>query len=684
VALGLVHAHLRLGQMEIYRRIARARVAYMAGPLATDIDHGLRILDFGRAVPAIEAALPPATRTWLDGYVTGINAYLERTGELPHEFAVLGLDREPWTVTDVLTIGRLAASDVNWLVWWNLLALRDRADWPEIWRRLVENGAGDTAMSEADHDLASLLTAWSRPGSNSLAVAPRLSTTGGALIANDPHLGLMVPNIWTIVGVKSPSYHVVGLTIAGLPIFAIGRNPWIAWGGTNLRALSSELYDVSGLAAESLSERREKIAVRWWFDREVVVRETPYGPILSDAPQLPGTGSPPVALKWMGHRPSDEVTAMLGLSRARNLDQFRRALGGFAVPGQSFVYADATGTIAKLIAARLPRRDGAPPPDLVLDPARREPAWNDPVGPDRLPATIDPPRGFVTSANDRPPDSVAGRIGLFFSPGDRVARMAEMIADRGRVGIDDLAAIQQDVAMASSVALRDAVREAAARYAKDEPLPGKEQTAWDLILAWNGRYEEQSRGALAFEFLRGAFLEAFYEYSFGAQDWAAYAGIDRTQRLITDDIANGRPEQFSAAFRAGLAAAAQALDDYRDWGDVHRMQLAHPLGMMPVLGSRYQFADFPVGGGSESLMKTAHGTVVGRHGVRYGSNARHISDLSDPDANFFVLLGGQDGWLNSSTFLDQVPLWRKGRYVRMPLRPESVRSAFPYRTILRP
>ena len=47
--LGLVHAHLRLGQMAIYRRIVQGRVAEMGGPLATDIDHGVRILDFGRA-----------------------------------------------------------------------------------------------------------------------------------------------------------------------------------------------------------------------------------------------------------------------------------------------------------------------------------------------------------------------------------------------------------------------------------------------------------------------------------------------------------------------------------------------------------------------------------------------------------------------------------------------------------
>ncbi|PPR23248.1 MAG: hypothetical protein CFH38_01039 [Alphaproteobacteria bacterium MarineAlpha10_Bin1] len=58
--------------------------------------------------------------------------------------------------------------------------------------------------------------------------------------------------------------------------------------------------------------------------------------------------------------------------------------------------------------------------------------------------------------------------------------------------------------------------------------------------------------------------------------------------------------------------------------------------------------------------------------------------MSDPDENYFVLLGGQDGWLNSSTFLDQVKLWRTGEYIKIPLRPESVRKAFTRHMKLKP
>jgi penicillin G amidase len=83
-------------------------------------------------------------------------------------------------------------------------------------------------------------------------------------------------------------------------------------------------------------------------------------------------------------------------------------------------------------------------------------------------------------------------------------------------------------------------------------------------------------------------------------------------------------------------------------------------------------------------MKTAHGFSGGRHRVKFGANARHISDLGDPDANYFCLLGGQDGWIGSANFIDQLDLWRSGRHIRVPLMPETVRREFRHVTELSP
>jgi penicillin amidase len=675
--LGLVHAHLRLGQMEILRRIARGRIAEMGGPLATDIDHGLRILNFARAGDEIEKGLSDETRLWLESFVSGVNHYRGAAAERPHEYAVLGLDREPWTVGDALTIGRLAGSDVNWLVWGGIMGLRQRPDWPELWARLVANGSA--SLPSFEHaDLAALhdiVAGLGRSGSNSMAIAPARTATGAAIMANDPHLGIMAPNTWLIAGVKSPSHHVVGLMGPGLPVFAIGRNPRIAWGGTNMRAAASELLDISGLGADEVSERRERIAVRWWFDREVSVRETRYGPVISDAPLFDGLDLPDFALRWTGHQASDEVGAMLAVARAQSFAEFRDAFATFAVPGQNMLYADAQGTIGQVMAVRLPARDGPPPADIILDPAEREPFWAELRGAGDLPFSVNPERGFLVSGNNRPADADI-QIGYFFSPDDRVERMAELIESAAPLAVEDVMAIQRDVFMPSSVALRDLL------VAKiDETglaASPAERAALARIAGWDGHYRLDSLGAVAFERFRDAFTGSFYASAYGETDWQAFANVGRIKSLMIEDIEAAELEALRGPLGAGLERAA-GFESFGGWGDMHRLRLAHPLANLPLIGGRYRFAEFPVAGSTDTIMKTAHRTTSERHTVRYGSNARHVSDMSDMDRNFFVLLGGQDGWFNSTTFLDQVPLWLAGEYIEMPLRIETVRATFPHR-----
>ena len=49
--LGMVHAHLRLAQLEMMRRISQGRTSEMIGPGGIELDHALRAFHFGRNVP---------------------------------------------------------------------------------------------------------------------------------------------------------------------------------------------------------------------------------------------------------------------------------------------------------------------------------------------------------------------------------------------------------------------------------------------------------------------------------------------------------------------------------------------------------------------------------------------------------------------------------------------------------
>ncbi|MEJ1976249.1 MAG: penicillin acylase family protein [Acetobacteraceae bacterium] len=200
----------------------------------------MRLFDFGRAVPATLAALPPATRVWAEAFVAGIN-HVVAHGPRPPELALLDVPRTPWTLHDLFTLARLCSADVSWIVWSRLLRVQagmSTAAWAALWPRLLASGTP-------------LLPGIARGGSNSAAAAARRSTDG-ARIASDPHLSTGLPNLWLLAGLHAPGFNAVGLMLPGLPFVALGRNGHIAWGGTNLHAASSDLVDVSGLPARSL------------------------------------------------------------------------------------------------------------------------------------------------------------------------------------------------------------------------------------------------------------------------------------------------------------------------------------------------------------------------------------------------------------------------------------------------
>ncbi len=663
VALGVVHAHLRLAQMEMLRLLSQGRVAEVIGPLGVELDHALRLIDFPRAVPAIIAGLAAETRRWSEGFVAGVNAVIGLE-KLPAEYALLGVRPAPWTLADLFAAARLAAADVNWLIWGRLLATRaalGQSEWRALWPRLV----AAAPPAEAEWVAEAAMTSFARQGSNAAVVAGGRSRSGAGLLAADPHLSVALPNVWLIAAFRSPGYHAAGLMPAGFPVIGIGRNRSIAWAGTNLHAASSDLFDATDLP---ISERETVIRVRGGGERRVVLRDSPLGPIVSDGRML--RNRRPLALAWIGHRPSDEMGAMLAVMRADGPETFRAALARFAVPGLNMLHAGRDGRIGHVFAARLPRRAPEMPPDLVLAPERAE-AWDDTLGAAELPHRTDPAEGIIVSANDAPPKTEI-LVGLFFSASDRARRMRRLLGGTGRLGLAELAALQRDVVAEGAPAVRDLLlARIGPRFAR---LP-----VVRALAGWQGEYGEGSTGALVFEVLLASLaagLEQRGRLKGAGAVWTARA-------LLAAEIAAMADAGLAKLLASALRDAGRALRRYRNWGGAHRMRLAHQLARVPVLGRRFVYEAWAAPGGKETLNKTAHPPVRGRHAVSYGASARFLADLAEPDANQVVLLGGQDGWLGGENFLDQAPLWREGRTLALPLSPEAAR-AWPHHTVLMP
>jgi penicillin amidase len=660
--LGLVHAHLRLGQIVVAKRIVQGRLSESAGPFTREIDRLLRTIDFGYAAADSEARMSPTTHAWMQAFVDGLNWYQRHAPSKPPEYGLLGLHDEAWTIRDLLAIGRLAGADVNWLVASRLMHARREPDWPEQWQRALAAGADSTVSF----------------GSDAVAVAPAHSASGGALLAADPHLGMVLPNFWILAGLKSPTYHAVGLMPPGLPILGLGRNDEIAWSGTNMHAAASELYDVAGAAPASITDRQELIRTWLWPASGVTIRRAAPGPIISDLSFFPGRPAETIALHWTGHEASDEIGAFLRVMRASSAAEFRRALADYGVGGQNMLCATRSGDICQVMAVHLPIREPGSPADLVRRASDPAAAWHGEADALALPWALNPPGGLLASANNRPTET-AFPVGYFFPTSERVERLYSLLSAKEKLSLEDLAALQRDTLSTSALALKTALITA---IRQDQAV---EQTSTFLreLESWDGRYGADQHGPVVFELLLYELVHRLYGSADGkvpgtASDW------NYLVHYLPQDLA-ARPEPGRRALiAAAVQAAAAASTGTANWGELHRLRVGHALAGVPVLGRFFVLDEYGVGGSRNTIMKTAHGLVSGRHYVTFGSQSRQLCDLSDPDRNQFVLLGGEDGWLGSANFADQIELWRQGRTITMPLTAAAVAAQFTTVSVLKP
>ncbi|MEO0511900.1 MAG: penicillin acylase family protein [Planctomycetota bacterium] len=645
-AMGLVHAHLRLGSMELVRKISQGRVSEMAGPFTGFVDESIRALDLDRAVPQMERDLPAETRDWIERYCSGINDYKRLVRQRSADFKTLGFDDEPWTVRDVLTFGRLACVDINVGRWLALLPKRGLLGSEDFERRLLEFGArGVPSFGPAQPTPISFLTDRAKSGSNCFVVGGGRAGSGSGMLAADPHLGLPQPNVWCVVGYSSPAGSVVGLTIPALPFVLIGRNESIAWGGTNMQNLASTLYDASDLPT---TERTERIERRWWFSKKVTLRETELGPVMTDGPLFESISEGPAVIRWNGHSPTDEASAFLRVSKASSFDEFRSAFATYGAGGQNFLYADAEGNIGQVLATRFHPVAARLGLDLPADPSEPGNAWDAGIPSDELPFSYNPADGFLVSANNTP---VATDPPLLTqgNANDRVLRMRGVLSDSDAATTAELYELQRDVFSEASLATARAMVRSL-----DGDVPD-DRTLLDAVATWDGRYAMDSRGAAVYMAWLRALIDSAYADTYDPEIVATLRQGPYVHAFVLDDIESGRIP--AAVIRSALIAAADTLEAETVWGDLHRFRAQHPLAALPVLGGNYKLGEWSSPGTLTTVYKAAHGVRADEHAVTFGANARFLTDLADPDSNHVVLLGGQDGFLGSEHVTDQVNAW---------------------------
>jgi penicillin amidase len=450
-ATGFVHAQDRFFQMDLSRRLAAGELSELFGEIAEPQDARARPFRFREVAGKVLEQATPEERALIEAYSRGVNDGLRELGSRPWEYWLLRAEPTPWLPEDSILVAHA--------MWWDLQYSGIRR---EIVRRMIEarapqalcflypdrtswdspNSASLNATDEADPAAPSCehvpppevlnvrasnvsdtaLRVPQRadaPGSNNWAVSGKLTASGAALVANDMHLNLRVPNVWyrarLRVAAADPDdvVDLNGVTLAGAPLLIAGSNGRIAWGYTN-----------------SYGD---------WLD----VTRAPCGASNSELGALVAEG--PEAgdcwyVHWLATIPEATNLRLLALEKARSVDDALALAPQMGIPHQNAVIGDHEGHIAWTIFGRIPRAT-----DATRNTGRA--AWTDVSDHPRI---VDPPIGFLWTANARPSDNEAHVRAIAADEGDfELGARARQIRDglarlQGNARASDMLAIQLD------------------------------------------------------------------------------------------------------------------------------------------------------------------------------------------------------------------------------------------------
>ncbi len=719
-ALGYAQAQDRLWQMVFLRAVMQARVSELVGKEGLATDELFRTFGLYRLAKQAVGHLDAKSRRLLQAYADGVNAYIKtHKGPLPIEFTLLHVTPEPWRPADSIATIKYMQFSLSANLYGELARIH-------LARRLSKKQLeeffppypGDPEnvlpgyISMFGHAKVALLPTPDHTASNDWVVAGFRSVTGAPLLANDPHLPLTVPGIWYLAHLHWPGHDVVGGVLPGVPAVSVGRTRTLAWGMTNTGPDTQDLYlekladrgkaYVTPSGIEPFQTRKEVIKVRFGKPVTITVRTTRHGPVLpTNWRRIKGLVPKGyvLALAWTALDPDDRtIQANLEMNNAQHGSDFAPVLRDYLSPMQNMVWADKKH-IGLILASRVPIR--APANDsLGLVPGKgweKRYDWTGYIPTNALPRIVDPKSGQNATANNKTvPPGYPYVLTRDWDVPFRYWRINEMLKAVPRHSIASFEKIQLDTHDRYAEDLVPLLLKAA-----PWPTPRARQAA-EMIAKWNLAMDADRPEPLIFEAWSRALVRRLIADELGRDFKGAWSphelfvldvlrNVNGESRWC-DDVTTKPREDCASRIRLALTDALAELSDAYGpdmlswrWGEAHHAVFSHlPLGGMPLIGSFFN-REVEASGGDDTLRRGAMRFSSGRpFAAIHGSGYRAIYDLAHPDNSLYVIAIGESGNIFSRYYDDQMALWAKGGYYRIPTARAVVKAQAKYRLVLQP
>lgn len=708
-AMGYVHAQERFFGMDLMRRMSAGELSALVGPAALPVDLNHRRHRLRAVADAAYAQLPPAQKEILDRYSAGVNAGLADLRTKPWEYVLLGTKPQAWRPQDCILViasmyldlnsdGRnqrelrmaqmrsvlpgplvdfLLAADPDWeapisgrLSHSPVIPGADLFD-----LRQLPAPATSTALTDV---LAPALDA-PRPGSNNFAVASTLTLNGSAMLANDMHLGLRVPNIWFRTRLRYPDpgapdgqRDINGVSLPGTPAMIIGSNGQAAWGFTNSYGDWADWVRVQRDPADpsrykvpdgwaTLETHEEHIKVKGAADTILKVEDTRWGPIMAR-----DTDGTPLALAWIAHYPRAYNLDLMQMEHVPDVASALLLAPQLGMPAQNMLVADSAGQIGWTVAGNsIPLRAGIDPllPSAWSTPGTGWIGW---ASPSQYPRIEHPAGGRLWTANNR---TVGGtELALLGNGGHDLGARARQIRDDLHARASFTPADLLDIQLDDRAVFLGRWQQLLQRTLADSKDPALQQLR-HLTHAWRGRAAVDSvdyrlvrdfRNEVSMAVLApfaARVKQQYPDFSWPGQN-SAEAAVWMLVRQQPAWLLDPKYPDWHALLVDAARQVTRKLGQQpgglaaRHWGELNRSDIKHPLSTaLPAWLARFiDMPDQPLPGDNNMPRVAAPGFGASeRMDVSPGHEAQGILEMpggqsDNPLSPFFG--AGHEAWVH--------------------------------------
>ena len=711
LALGFLHAQDRFFQMDLLRRSASGEMSELMGAVMLSWDRAVRVHCFREMAGRVLEHADDEEREMVEAYASGVNQGLSSLGAKPFEYFLLREDPAPWRPEDTVLVvlamyidlqdedGSRESSlgimhDLLPGPFFEFLATQG-TEWdaplaglpsetpPIPGPEVIDLRTLDAADAAGEETSALFPGGMERlmPGSNNWAVSGELTNHGGAILANDMHLALSLPNIWYRASMVWPAedgseeeLQVAGITLPGTPIIVVGSNGHVAWGFTNsygdwvdLVVLEPDPNDSNAYLTPDgprrINRHEERIRVKGGDEVTMEVLSTIWGPVIDEDHQ--GRRR---ALRWVAHDEQAVNFELMKLEYAQTVDEAISIANRSGSPAQNFVAADSLGHIGWSILGMIPRRVGFDGmlPGSWADGTRRWDGW---LEPEEYPRIVDPPTGRIWTANNR---VVGGemlrRLGDGgFALGARARQIRDRLLELDRVSERGLLQVQLDdravfldrwrnllLDILTPVAIEADPRRHELRRLVEETWTGRasvDSPGYRLVRAFHSFFSSH-----VLETLTAPCRAADPNFSPRLRQWEG-----PLWRLVTEKPVHLLDPAFESWNELLLATVDETLDYFtkdgtplaeRTWGQRNTVRVRHPISMaVPLLGG---WLDMP----ALELPGASHMPRV--QGVGSGASQRMVVSPGKEEQGILHMPGGQSGHPLSPHYGDAHQAWARG------------------------